>query len=142
MLAAIPNAGSSISSGRLSPVGTAIAPTKPLAAYCCCFAASVAALLHLRALLPPLQAAQLYQWMGPAGWQAAALSLVDCQPHQQQQQQQQQADPLAWVGARASQQPLHQAAAALLPAASLQPGLGLHWYLLAQTFPKFRCGCC
>jgi hypothetical protein len=139
MLAARSSASSSIGSGGRSPLGAAIADAKPLAAYCCCFAASAAALLYVRALLPPLQAAQLDQWIAPAGWQQAAVSLVD------QQHQLQQVDPLAWVGARASQQQPHQAAAALLPAASLQPGLGLHWYLLAQTFPKFRCGlllCC
>lgn len=109
-----------------------------LAAYTCCFAATTASLSQAQRLLPPQHALVMGQWLGLGSWQAAvpAVTLAELQH-----------DPLAWVGARITQQPLHQHSAVVLPAASLQPGLGLHWYLLAQAFPQFRwvqevLGCC
>ncbi|KAL4437106.1 hypothetical protein ABPG75_004245 [Micractinium tetrahymenae] len=115
------SACASDSSASLQP-GIAL---RRLAGYLCCFAGSAAALAHAGHMLPPSLAAAV----GLAGGHGAApaVSPTDLA-----------ADPLAWVGARVAQQQPHLGRAAVLPAASLEPGLGLQWYLLAQSFPQFR----
>ncbi|KAL4424807.1 hypothetical protein ABPG77_000847 [Micractinium sp. CCAP 211/92] len=96
-----------------------------LAGYLCCFAATAAALGHARSALPPVVAAAV----GLAGGRSEAPAVRPADLA---------ADPLAWVGTRVAQQPPHLRDAVVLPAATLEPGLGLHWYLLAQCFPQYR----
>ena len=128
MLAARAAGHSRPSSSSTSPLPAALGP---IAAYCGLAAATLAALPSLAQLLPPGATAWAGCLLGSAGglalWPAAQQALAG--------------DPLAWVGGRASQQDAFQLGGAppLLPAASLQPGLGLHWYLMAQAFPRFRC---
>lgn len=117
--------GSACGSASTSAV-QASAVARRIAGYMCCFAATAAALAHAQRALPPGLAAAV----GLAGGHAAAPAVSPADLA---------ADPLAWVGARVAQQPPHLGSAAVLPAASLEPGLGLQWYLLAQTFPQFRC---
>lgn len=105
------------------------APLKQLAAYWVLLATTLAALLQLARLLPPPAGAQLSGLLGLGRWQPFVPPL---------QQGSDSSDALAWVGARAGQQQLYQHGGPLLPATLLQPGLGLHWYLLAQAFPQFR----
>lgn len=107
------------------PLGPAL---KALVAYGALVAASVAVLAQACSLLPPGLAATLDRvQLLPAGLQQAVP-----QPGGPSEA------PFAWVGARAAQQSPFQPPSPLLPAAGLQPGLGLHWYLLAQAFPRFR----
>lgn len=115
-------AGSGSGSAAAAQEGMAL---RRLAGYLCCWAATAATLACAHEALPP----GLVAAVGFLGWRdavppASAASLAG--------------DPLAWVGARAAQQPAHLSGAVVLPAASLEPGLGLHWYLLAQSFPQFR----
>ena len=107
-------------------------PVRQLAAYWGLLAATLAALPQLARLLPPPARAQLTALLGLSRWQPFVLPV---QPGSQSP------DPLVWVGARAGQQQLYQHGGPLLPATALQPGLGLHWYLLAQAFPQFRSAC-
>ncbi|PRW58222.1 3-oxoacyl-ACP reductase [Chlorella sorokiniana] len=102
---------------------------KQLAAYWALLTATLATFHQLARLLPPPAGAQLSALLGFGRWQPTVQPL---------QQSSEPADTLAWVGARAGQQQLYQHGGPLLPAAALQPGLGLHWYLLAQAFPQFR----
>ncbi len=122
---------SSGGSGGVSGSDSGAAPhvrvvARRLAGYLCCFAATAAALGHARSALPPVVAAAV----GLAGGRSEAPAV---QPADLA------ADPLAWVGTRVAQQPPHLRDAVVLPAATLEPGLGLHWYLLAQCFPQYRC---
>ena len=132
LLAATPPAAAPNANGNTAAKPAAPLPTvKRLAPFACALIVAAAVLPQVFRLLPPHAAMALDGWLGVAGWQAAVPAL---------QPQQRGNDPLHWVGARIAQQPAQAAAVAVLPAASLQPGLGLHWYLLAQAFPQFRCG--
>jgi hypothetical protein len=129
-LALLCAAGSQV--GKLSKSGAARHIAKAVAAYGCAAAVVAGALLQLVDALQPPTAARLHHWLGLAGWRlslpSSPLPGTDGAG----------SDPLAWVGWRVDQQPMHLRPSLLLPAASLQPGLGLHWYLMAQAFPRFR----
>lgn len=130
MLAAQRNRQPGSGHSRLSSDGQAQGPPlKQLVAYCALVAGTLAALPQLARLLPPPAGAQLSALLGVGQWHPFVPQPVHADAN---------ADPLAWVGARTGQQQLYQHGGPLLPAAALQPGLGLHWYLLAQAFPQFR----